>query len=311
VVLVDLAVLAWAWRIRARRPAISLPVQGTALAVLMLVTFGAFRIYHLLPGSLAFALLLVLTVFTCLLAVLQDAKWLAVFGIAGGYAAPILASSGGGSHVMLFSYYAVLNGGVFAIALLRSWRILNLIGFAFTFTIATAWGVLSYQTEHYLSAQLFLILFFLYYVGISLAYAQRLPVRLRHHADGTLVFGTPMLAFGLQFGLVHHYPFGVAYSALALGLFYIVLASMLRRRARFALPVSAFIALGIVFGTLAIPFALDARWTSARGRWKALALYGSGCASAAGWPGCSACWCRAAPGFRWPARCWTRPRYRR
>lgn len=271
IVLADLALLAWAWRIRLSRPAISLPVQGAALAVLMLVTFGAFRLYQLIPGSLAFALLFVLTVFTCLLAVLQDAMWLAIFGIVGGFAAPILASTGGGSHIGLFSYYALLNGGVFALAMLRSWRPLNLLGFAFTFAIGTTWGVLRYTPENYLSVQWFLLLFFAFYVSIPLAYASRQSVKLKNYVDGTLVFGTPMLGFGLQFGLVHGYPFGVAYSALALGLFYIGLATVLRRRDKVALLADAFLALGIVFGTLAIPFALDGRWTSA-----AWALEGAG-----------------------------------
>ncbi len=271
IVLADIALLAWAWRIRLSRPAISLPVQGAALAVLMLVTFGAFRLYQLIPGSLAFTLLFVLTVFTCLLAVLQEAMWLAIFGIVGGFAAPILASTGGGSHIGLFSYYALLNAGVFALAMLRSWRPLNLLGFAFTFAIGTAWGVLRYTPDHYLSVQLFLLLFFAFYVSIPLAYASRQSVKLKNYVDGTLVFGTPMLGFGLQFSLVRGYPFGVAYSALALGLFYIVLASVLRRRDKVALLADAFLALGIVFGTLAIPFALDGRWTSA-----AWALEGAG-----------------------------------
>jgi uncharacterized membrane protein len=271
IVLGDLAVLAWAWRIRLRRPSISLPVQGAAVAVLMLVTFGAFRLYQLIPSSLAFALLLVLTVFTCLLAVLQNAMWLAIFGIAGGFAAPILASSGGGSHIGLFSYYALLNAGVLGLALRRSWRPLNLLGFAFTFSIATAWGAQRYVPENYLSVQLFLLLFFVFYVSIPLAYAHQQSVKLKNYVDGTLVFGTPMLGFGLQFTIVRGFEFGVAYSALALGLFYIALATVLRRRDKFALLGDAFLALGIVFGTLAIPFALDGRWTSA-----AWALEGAG-----------------------------------
>jgi len=275
IVLADLALLAWGWGIRLRRPAISLPVQGAALAVLMLVTFGAFRVYQLIPGSLAFALLLVLTVFTCILAVLQNAMWLAIFGIAGGFATPILASSGGGSHIGLFAYYALLNAGVLGLALLRAWRPLNLLGFAFTFAIATTWGVLRYEPENYLSVQLFLLLFFAFYVSIPLAYARQQAVRLKHYVDGTLVFGTPMLAFGLQFSLVRGFEFGVAYSALALGLFYVALATVLRRspdhNARYGLLADSFLALGIVFGTLAIPFALDGRWTSA-----AWALEGAG-----------------------------------
>ncbi|SEO48646.1 Predicted membrane protein [Duganella sp. CF517] len=271
IVLADLALLAWAWRIRLRRPAISLPVQGAAVAVLMLVTFGAFRLYQLIPSALAFALLLVLTVFTCVLAVLQNAMWLAIFGIAGGFAAPILASSGGGSHIGLFSYYALLNAGVLGLALLRSWRPLNLLGFAFTFSIATAWGAQRYVPENYLSVQLFLLLFFVFYVSIPLAYARRQSVKLKNYVDGTLVFGTPMLGFGLQFTIVRGIEFGVAYSALALGLFYIGLATALRRRDQYALLGDAFLALGVVFGTLAIPFALDGRWTSA-----AWALEGAG-----------------------------------
>ncbi len=273
IVLADIGLLLWGWRIRESRPSISLPVQGAALGIMMLVTFGAYRIYDLIPGSLAFGLLFFLTAFTCLLAVLQDAIWLAVFGIVGGFAAPILTSTGQGSHIGLFSYYALLNTGILAIALKRSWRLLNLLGFAFTFVIATTWGVLRYQPENYASVQGFLILFLLFYVAISILYAHRQAPRLKHYVDGTLVFGTPLVAFGLQYGVVRDKPFGLAFSALALGLLYITLTLALwkRRGDSLKLLVESFLALGIVFGTLAIPFALDGRWTSA-----AWALEGAG-----------------------------------
>ncbi|KAB8059523.1 DUF2339 domain-containing protein [Janthinobacterium sp. FT14W] len=271
IALADIALLAWAWRIRLKRPGISLPLQGTALAILMLVTFGAFRLYELIPAGLAFAVLFVLTAFTCLLAVLQNAVWLAVFGIVGGFAVPLLVSTGSGNHIGLFSYYALLNAGVFAIALRRAWRVLNVLSFGFTFVVATTWGLLRYTPEHYLSTQLFLILFVLFYVGIAIAYCARQAPRLRHYVDGTLVFGTPLAAMGLQYGLVRHFDFGLAFSALIAGLCYTGLAVALWRRNGFKLLAEAFLALGIVFGTLAIPFALDGRWTSA-----AWALEGAG-----------------------------------
>jgi uncharacterized membrane protein len=273
IVLADLALLQWAWRIRLTRPTISLPTQGAAVAILMLTTFGAFKLYALIPGGAAFALLFVLTAFACLLALLQDALWLAIFGIIGGFAAPILTSTGGGSHIALLSYYALLNTGVLALALLRSWRLLNLLGFVFTFLIATAWGVLNYSPEYYPSAQFFLVLFFGFYVAIALLYAARQAPTLKHYVDGTLVFGTPLAGFGLQYGLVKAMPFGLAYSALALGLFYIGLAVWLwqKRGTTLKLLIESFLALGVVFGSLAIPFALDGRWTSA-----AWALEGAG-----------------------------------
>ena len=121
------------------------------------------------------------------------------------------------------------------------------------------------RQAYYPSTQLFLILFVLFYVGIAIAYALRQAPRLRHYVDGTLVFGTPLLAFGMQYGLVHAMPFGAAFSALAFGLFYtsVALALWRRRTASLGLLTESFIALGIVFGTLALPLALDGRWTSA------------------------------------------------
>jgi uncharacterized membrane protein len=273
VVLADLGLLAWGWRLRTARREIGLPVQGAAIAILMLVIFGAYQRYGLLPAGFTFALLVALTGFTCLLAVLQDAFWLAAFGITGGFATPLLVATGQGNHVALFSYYALLNAGVFALAFQCSWRTLNLLGFAFTFIVGAAWGGLRYTPEHYASAQGFLILFFLFYVGIALAYARRQQTRLKDYVDATLVLGTPLLAFGLQAGLVKNMHFGLAWSALALGGFYVALALGLWRRGRerWRVLVETFAAIGVIFGTLAIPFALDGRWTS--GAW---ALEGAG-----------------------------------
>src|SRR5690606_4939961 len=94
------------------------------------------------------------------LAVLQDARTLAVLGILAGFLAPVWLSTGSGNHVALFAYYAVLNAAIFAIAWMRPWRVLNLLGFAFTWGIGIAWGVLAYRPEHYASTQPFLLLFF-------------------------------------------------------------------------------------------------------------------------------------------------------
>ncbi len=268
-----IALLGWGWHIRSSRPGIALPTQGAALATLMLVTFGAFKIYHLLPSAPTFALLLVLVAFTCVLAVLQDALWLAVFGIVGGFAVPILTSSGSGSHVALFSYYALLNAGILAIAWKRSWRSLNFLGFLFTFLIGTAWGVQRYEVAHYDSAQFFLALFVVFYAAIAILYAWRQAPQLKSYVDATLVFGVPIVAMGLQYSMVKDMHLGSALSALAFGLFYAILGLLLWRwrAGTLRLLVESFLALAVVFGTLAIPLAFDGRWTSA-----AWALQGAG-----------------------------------
>ncbi len=260
-----LALLAWGWSIRTRRPAISLPVQGTALAVLMMAAFAAAKVYHLIPDTAAIALLAVFVAFTCVLAVLQDAVWLAVFGIIGGFATPVLMSSGGGNHVALFTWCAILNAGIIAVAALKSWRALNVLGFACTFSLATSWGVLHYDPADYLTSQAFLVLFLLMYIAVAMFYARQQAPRLTHYVDGTLVFGAPLAAMGLQYGLVLDMPYGMAYSALALGALYLCLAIFVKRRMgdHCRLLGEAFLALGVVSATLAIPYGIDDHWMSA------------------------------------------------
>jgi uncharacterized membrane protein len=240
-------------------------LQGAAVGLLYLTVFGAFKLYHLLPGTLAFGLMGGIVVLSAILALKQDSLPLAAFGSAGGFLAPILASSGGGSHVGLFSFYALLNAGIVAIAWHKAWRVLNLLGFIFTFGIATVWGINAYRPELFATTEPFLLLFFAMYVGITILFATREAPRLRSYVDGTLLFGTPIVAFGLQAALMRETPFGAAFSAVAMAAFYLLLAAGVRARAPDTLRLlfESFLALGVVFATLAVPLALDGRWTSA------------------------------------------------
>ena len=259
VALASIAALAFAWRQRDTKRSFSLSLQGGAIGILLLTVFAAFRLYHLLPAAPAFALMLVLVAGVCVLAVLQDAIALAVLGILAGFAAPILISTGSGSHVVLFSYYALLNIAVFAIAWKRSWRILNLIGFFFTYGIGTIWGVLSYRGNLFDSTEPFLLLFFAIYLAVPILYALKRSPEKRDAIDGTLLFGNPLAAFALQAALLEWERTPLAISALALGIIYLVLAASLIRRVRVLGESFAVLALG--FSTLSVPLALSARTT--------------------------------------------------
>ncbi|HUP98236.1 MAG TPA: DUF2339 domain-containing protein [Usitatibacter sp.] len=260
-----IALLMLGWRLRERNRGYALGMQGAGVAVLYLTIFAAMRLWKLIPPEAAFALLAAIAVFSAILAIRQDALVLAAFGAGGGFVAPILTSTGEGSHVMLFSYYLVLNLGIAAIAWHKAWRPLNVLGFLFTFFIGLAWGLKYYRPEHFETTEPFLIAFFVLYVAIALLFARRQAPELKRYVDGTVVFGTPLAAFGLQAGLVHGMEFGLAFSSLVLAAFYMVLAWTLKRthRESFALLAEAFVALGVVFLTAAIPLALDARCTSA------------------------------------------------
>jgi uncharacterized membrane protein len=263
--LAGIALLVIGWRLRSKRPAYSQALQGGGVGILYLTTFAALRLYALIPSALAFLVLVAVAALSASMAVLQNSRSLAILGASGGFLAPILTSTGSGSHVALFSYYALLNFGIAGIAWFRSWRLLNLIGFIFTFAISCTWGWRYYRPEYFSTTEPFLIIFFLLYTFIAVLFALRQEPNLKGLLDGTLVFGTPIIAFSLQALLVKGYPFGLAWSALGLGLFYLPLAWLLfLKRPAFMRTLSeAFLALGVLFGTLTIPLALDSRWTSA------------------------------------------------
>jgi len=265
VALAAVALLLLGWRLRTTREAYALALQGGGIGLLYLTIFGALRLFGLLDAAPAFLMLLAVAALAAMLAVLQDALVLAVLGAAGGFLAPIIAATGGGSHVTLFGYYSVLNLGILAIAFFKAWRVLNLVGFVFTFAIATFWGALRYRPEHFASTEPFLILFFLIYAAMPVLFALRAAGPRASRLDTTLVFALPLIAFGLQVALVRHFAYGAAWSALTLGAFYLLLARTLWSRLGEGqrLLVEAFLALGVGFTTLAIPLAFDGRWTAA------------------------------------------------
>jgi len=274
-----IALLVLGWRLRHSRFGYAVTLQGGGIGIMYLTLFAAARLFDLVPLPLTFLVMVGLVVFSGILAVLQNAAAMAVLGAAGGFMAPVLLSTGAGSHVTLFSYYALLNAGICGIAWFKAWRWLNLLGFIFTFGIGSAWGMQYYRPDYFTTTEPFLVLFFLFYLAISVLFALRQPPRLKGYVDSTLVFGLPLVVFSLQVGLVKNMDYGLAFSSLAMGLVYTGLATALwrRRKQGLAALVEAFLSLGVVFGSLAIPLALSGRWTTV-----AWSLEGAGLV----WVGC-------------------------
>jgi len=256
--LVAVALIGVGWRLRAKEGAYGQILQGLGVAILYLVIYGASKFYGLISLEMAFVLMLGVVVLGSVLAVIENSLSLALFATAGGFLVPILTSSGDGSHMMLFSYYAFLNLGLFIVAWFRSWRVLNVVGFLFTFVIATVWGVLRYKSGIFATTEPFLILYFLMYLSISILFTIKHPYEPKNLVDGTLVFGLPVVAFPLQVRLVSIYEYGEAYSAVVLGVLYVGLWFVLKNKERTLLLAQSFLALSVVFFTIAVPYIFDA-----------------------------------------------------
>jgi uncharacterized membrane protein len=230
-----------------------------------LTVFAAARVFDLMPPLAAFGLMIVFCGLGCTLALMQNSRAMAISSFAGGFAVPVLLGGESETPLGLFSYLTILNLAILVIAWRRSWRALNLLGFFATVAITSAWGLARYAPEQYLICQIFLVLSVLIYLATAVLYAHNTPGKFGNYADSTLLFGPAIAGFGLQVGLVDHYSFGSAFSALAFGAIYVGVAAftMRNRRDEMRLMNECLIAIAVGFVTLAIPLALDVKWTSA------------------------------------------------
>lgn len=265
VALIAVALIGFGWKTRARAGGYGLVLQGGGIAALYLTVFAAAKMYSLMPNGLALGLMILVVILGAILAILQNAQVLALIATAGGFLAPILTSDGSGNHIGLFSFYLLLNIGILGIAWFKTWRLLNWVGFIFTFVITSAWGILKYEPHLFATTQPFLIVFFALYLIVSILFSLKQPPDLKGLVDGSLVFGLPIVGFGLQAALLKHAEYGLAISAITLAAIYIVIARLLwaKYQQTHRLLIESFIALGVSFATLSIPLALNAQWTSA------------------------------------------------
>jgi uncharacterized membrane protein len=242
-----------------------LALQGGGFAILYLIVYFMLARYALLGDVAAFALFAALGVGCVLLAAKQDGELLSVFGIAGAFIAPVLAASGGGDPTLLFAYFALLNAFVLGVGWFRSWRALNVAGFILTLIIGMSWAFDQYRPLYYPVSQGFLILFCVMYSAASPLTALLRAPGWKGWGEGILVFGTPLAGSFLQTALLGHDRYGLAWSALFAGLYYLALWLPLYRRPEpeIRLLERSHLGIAIALLTLAVPLAFGAQVTSA------------------------------------------------
>jgi uncharacterized membrane protein len=128
-----------AHRLRESFTAFSSVLVGGGIAILYFTIAIAFHEYQIFSQVAAFALMVVITVFTVLLSVSYNRVELAVLAILGGFGSPFMVSTGEGNYIVLFSYMLILNGGMLVLAYHKKWRIVNIICYVFTVLIFGGW----------------------------------------------------------------------------------------------------------------------------------------------------------------------------
>lgn len=251
--LLGIALLGFGWRSRNSKPQLGQILQGGGVAAFYLVVVAAVKLHDMIPPVVGLPLLLGLVLLASVLAVMQNAAWMAHVSMISGFLAPPIMSDGTGNYIALFSVFIALNLGVMLIFHFRKWGHLCLTGFLLTYGIGGIWGLDAYTPELWASVEPFLLAFTACYGWIAwrlnglaakegAAPANETPRDLaaaifsatRMHLF--FVLATPAVFMIYQLTVVGHLPFAMAFTGLGLGFIYLAGATLTwKRRAGFKL----------------------------------------------------------------------------
>ncbi len=236
-------------------------IAGLGAAILYLSIWAGWHYYMLFAQPTAFALMIVVTAATVVVALGRNSERIAVLALVGGVLTPILVSTGHNEEVALFTYLAVLGAGMLAIAWKREWKSLPLILFVSTLIYFWGWYSDFYTDSELWTTILFSTLFFVLFGALPAIRGTRegeLPV-----TEIVLVLGNAFqFLIALRLMLWPQYRWGLTLAVLALSAAHLLAERALPSKATRAnqLARALYAGLALVFATVAIPIRLDGRW---------------------------------------------------
>ena len=261
---VGVALLILGERLRKLYPSYAYGLTGGGIAVLYAaIWFASGNKYGLLAQPVAFGLMALVTATATLLAARYGALPIAVLGLIGGFLTPILLSTGVDNEAGLFTYIALLDLGVLALAYSKQWRSLNYLAFVSTVLMFAAWMDEWYEPHKLWTTITFLTIFFAIFALLAVLYnvVNRRPTG---WLDLTMVFANALLYFGTSYSLLDDEYYGVLGGfALLVAAFYLGLGYFTYQRdPEDSLLVFTFLGLGFLFSVLAVPIQFDQHWVT-------------------------------------------------
>ena len=159
--LAGIAVIVWSESFRRRDYKIfSYSLKAVGVGVLYLSLWAAFQVYGLIPSAVAFLAMAIVTAATAALAIKQDAEILAAVALTGGFATPLLLSTGQNREIQLFSYVALLSAASVVLVAFKPWRRLLVLSYAGTLVLYIAWYAEYYRRNEFAATLAFATIFF-------------------------------------------------------------------------------------------------------------------------------------------------------
>ncbi len=135
---------------------------GAGVVILYGVTFACRSVYQfpLFGPQVTFGLMVGITAVAFMIAVRKDALVVAVLGMLGGFLTPLIVSTGNSDALALFSYLALLDIGLLAVAQARRWDWLALAAAIGTVCLELLWGIRYFNASAHLGIAMVTLLGF-------------------------------------------------------------------------------------------------------------------------------------------------------
>ena len=233
---------------------------GAGLAILYVSLYAAYGFYDLLGQPATFALMALVTAGGVAFAVIHDAIAVSFLAVLGGFLTPLMLSTGKDSRDALFAYLILLDLGFLAVDFFKRWRALDVLAFAGTWALFTVWYLKFRHAPTYSTAptMLWLSAFYLVFLVQPFVYHLRLATPIVGERFFLAVSNAAGM-FGLTYSVLHAgHKHTLGLVTLGMSASYLVLGSLTRKRLRNdKRAVFGFIALSVMFLTIAIPIHLD------------------------------------------------------
>ena len=253
-------VMGIAHKLKKNFAAFSSVLVAGAISIFYFTISIAFHEYHLFSQSVAFIIMVVITAFSTLVSVSYNRQELAVLSLIGGFAVPFMVSTGAGNYVVLFTYIAILNIGILAIAYFKKWKIVTFLAFVFTSLLFASWytrELFDNKLPHAGALAFATLFYFIFSITTVLNNIRNKGVF--SQIEYFILVANTFFFFGIGMGIIHNW--GIDFKGLftiLLAIYNVVYAIILYKK--FGLDKNAIyllIGLALTFVTLTIPIQFE------------------------------------------------------
>lgn len=254
----------FAYRLKPKYHDYSAVLMSGAISIAYFITLIAYSFYQLMPQSLAFSLMVLITVAVVFMSIWYDRKVIALLGQVGAYAIPLLLSEGYNT-TELFAYLTIINVGLLYLSFKKDWKEIYYVAFTISWWIFRFYLPLSDAKTFFLRDMAFLSLNFFIFYAAFLGY-KLIKKETYSLPEIAILLANAFLFYWLGYNAINDFFQSNQYLVvftLANAIMHFSVAAWVHRIKLIDSSVIYFlVGLGISFSTIAVPIAFDGNATT-------------------------------------------------